>query len=216
MDAEVYTNESVIQAMTKVLPVRIDVDKQPAVARKYALAGMPMLVFADSYGNELFRFTGTLTVPIMLQLMKELPGDVTKINRLSQILAKDKDHFDTLADLGRELRGAGFWRSSNRYYGAAMRIRARPEQAHTRGEILMAMGHNHLELKEFSDAGKVFERYLRDFGDGPAEAEAMLGLGRALLYQNKRDEAKRMLQALRGKYTSGGASNEAARLLVGL
>ena len=29
MDAEVYTNASVIEAMTKVLPVRIDVDKQP-------------------------------------------------------------------------------------------------------------------------------------------------------------------------------------------
>ena len=54
MDAEVYTNASVIQAMTKVLPVRIDVDKQPAMTRKYELTGRPMLVFADSYGNELY------------------------------------------------------------------------------------------------------------------------------------------------------------------
>jgi len=41
MDAEVYTNASVIQAMTKMVPVRIDVDKQPLIARKYELTGMP-------------------------------------------------------------------------------------------------------------------------------------------------------------------------------
>jgi thioredoxin-like negative regulator of GroEL len=216
MDGEVYTNASVMEAMTKVLPVRIDVDKQPQIARKYELAGMPTLVFADSYGNELFRFTGTLTVPTMLQLMKELPGDVTNINRLSRVLAKDKDNFDALADLGRELRASGFWRSSNRYFARAIRVRAQPDRAGTRSGLLIAIGHNHLELKEFGDAAKMFERYLKEFAGAPAEAEAMLGLARAVLYQNRRDEAKRILQRLIEKYKSGPMYDEAARLLAGL
>lgn len=216
MDAEVYTNSSVIEAMTKVLPVRIDVDRQPQVARRYELAGMPMLVFADSYGNELFRFTGTLTVPTMLQLMNELPGDVTTINRLSRVLAKDKDNFDALTALGRELRASGFWRSSNTYLARAIRVRALPDQPETRSGLLIAMGHNHLELKEFGDAAKVFERYLKEFAGAPAEPEAMLGLARALLYQNKRDEGKRALERLISKYRSGPTHDEAVRLLGGL
>jgi thiol-disulfide isomerase/thioredoxin len=216
MDAEVYTDASVMEAMTKVVPVRIDVDKQPPVARKYELTGMPMLVFADSYGNELFRFTGTITAPTMIQLLEEFPGDVTSFNRLAQVLARDQNNFAALASLGRELKAAGLFRSSNEYYGRAMRGRTVPEQAGARGDILIAMGHNHLELKEFREAGNVFERYLEDFGGGPAEPEAMLGLGRALLFQNKRADAKRTLQTLTNRHKTGPAYSEAVRLLAGL
>lgn len=216
MDAEVYTNASVIQAMTKVVPVRIDVDKQPLIARKYELTGMPMLVFADSYGNELFRFTGTITAPTMIQLLRELPGDVTNVNRLARVLAKDQDNFAALEGLGRELKAAGLFRSSNVYYTRATRVRPLPEQAGTRGDILIAMGHNHLELKEFREAARVFERYLDDFSGGPAEPDAMLGLGRALLFQDKRADAKRTLQALTGRHKTSPLYNQAVRLLSSL
>jgi thioredoxin-like negative regulator of GroEL len=213
MDAEVYPNASVIEAMTKVVPVRIDVDKQPQVARQYRLTGMPTIVFADSYGNELFRFMGTLTVDTALKLIKDLPGDVTTFNRLSEVLAKDKDNFAALTQFGGELRTAGLWRPSNAYFSRAMRVRARRDQRGTRGAILIAMGHNHLELKEFAEAADVFERFLKEFAGSPAEAEAMLGLGRALLAQNRRSEARRTLERLTARYRSGPAYEEAVRLL---
>jgi hypothetical protein len=177
---------------------------------------MPMLVFADSYGNELFRFTGILTVQTLLQLLQELPGDVTNINYLSRILAEDVDNFAALESLGRELKAAGLFRSSNVYYTRATRVRTVPEQAGRRGDILIAMGHNHLEVKEFREAARVFERYLADVRGGPAEPEAMLGLGRALLFQNKRSEAKRTLQTLTGRHKTGPIYNEAVRLLASL
>ena len=44
----------------------------------------------------------------------------------------------------------------------------------------------------------------------------MLGLGRALLFQNKRADAKRTLQTLTGRYKAGPIYNEAMRLLAGL
>jgi len=79
---QVYTHADVIAAVTKVQPVRIDVDKQPGVMRRYAVSGMPTIVFADSRGNELFRFQGTLTVDTAVQLLGELPADVGNLNRL--------------------------------------------------------------------------------------------------------------------------------------
>jgi thioredoxin-like negative regulator of GroEL len=216
MDQEVYTDVGVINGMEKLVPVRIDVDKQEAVARQYELAGMPTLVFTDSYGNELFRFTGTITAPTMMQLLDELPGDVTTFNQLAQLIAKDKDNFSALQSLGRELRAAKLYRSSNTYFGRALRVQVPSGQTGSRGDVLVAMGHNHLELKEFVEAAKVFDRYLKDMPGGPSEAEAMLGLGRALLFQNKRAEAKRALQALTSKHKSGPAPTEASRLLAGL
>jgi thiol-disulfide isomerase/thioredoxin len=216
MDAEVYPDAGVVKAMAKVLPVRIDVDKQGALARQYEVASMPTLVFADSYGNELFRFAGTITAATMIRLLDELPGDVTNINRLARILARDKDNFEALEGLGRELKAAGLFRASNVYYGRATRGRAMPEQAARRGDILIAMGHNHLELKEFRQAANAFERYLAAFSGGRAEPEAMLGLGRALLFQNKRADAKRTLQTLTSRHTAGPIYDQAMRLLASL
>jgi tetratricopeptide (TPR) repeat protein len=177
---------------------------------------MPTLVFTDSYGNELFRFTGAITAPTMMQLLSELPGDVTTINQLAQLIAKDKDNFSALQSLGRELRAAKLYRSSNTYYSRALRVRMPLQRAGGRGDILVAMGHNHLELKEFADAAKLFDRYLQELPGGPSEAEAMLGLGQAFLFQNKRAEAKRALQALTNKHKSGPAYDEANRLLAGM
>jgi thiol-disulfide isomerase/thioredoxin len=213
MDAEVYTDARVAEAMAKVMPVRVDVDKKEAIARKYVITSMPTLLFADSYGNELFRYTGTVTVDTMIQLMSELPADVATINHFARALAEDGQNFAALEGLARELRTAKFYRASNQYYGRALGTRAARQQAAARSSMLIAMGHNHLVLKEFSEAAKVFDRYLKDHPGAPAEAEAMLGLGRAQLFQNKRADAKRTLQALTNKYKSGNAYKEAARLL---
>jgi len=179
MDEQVYTNPAVQEAMTKVLPVRIDVDKQQSVARQYEIAAMPTLIFADSYGNELFRFSGNISVETMTQLLAELPGDMTTINRLTQIIGKDKDNFTALESLGRELQRTKLFRASNRYYERALRVRAPADHAGRRGDILIAMGDNHLELKEYREAAQRFERYLQEFKGGPAEAEATRGLARA-------------------------------------
>jgi thioredoxin-like negative regulator of GroEL len=216
MDAEVYPHPRVSKAMSKVQWVRVDVDKQERVSRQYNVTGMPTIVFADSYGTELFRFTGTLTADTLVQLLKELPSDVREINRLSQTVARDKNNFGALENLGRVLRAAALYRSSNVYYSRAIDTRATPEQKSARGEILVAMGQNDLKLQEFSEASRVFDRYLKEHAGGPAEAEAMLGLGRALLSQNKHQEAKQTLQALTARYKSGQEYREAIELLAGL
>jgi thioredoxin-like negative regulator of GroEL len=214
MDEQVYSDATVVRAMTKVVPVRIDVDKQQPLVRKYEIASMPTLLFADSYGNELFRFTGVVTVDTMTQLLRELPGDMTNINRFAQILADDKNNFSALDSLGRELKADALFRASNVYYERATRVRTAPPAKV--GEILIAMGHNNLELKEFRQAAQLFDRYLQNFKGGPAESEAMLGLGRALLFQDKRADAKRTLQALVARQKSGPFYDEATRLLSGL
>ena len=85
-----------------------------------------------------------------------------------------------------------------------------------RGPILIAMGRNALEVREFAQASTAFDRYVKDFPSGPDMPQAMLGLGRALIFQNKRDQAKRTLQALTAKVKSGPIYNEATTLLAGL
>jgi thioredoxin-like negative regulator of GroEL len=216
MDDEVFSDARVAEAMNKLLPVRVDMDKQPDTARKYDVSGTPTLLVTDSYGNELFRFTGLLMVDPVLQLLRELPGDVTRINRLSARLAEDKNDFAALEALGVELRSASLYRSSNEYLSRAIRTRATSVQADARAGVLWAMGRNHLELREFEAAARVLERYLRDFPGRPAEPDVMLGLGRAFAGQNKKGEARSMLQSLIARHPGAPAAAEARTLIASM
>ena len=216
MDEQVYPNAVVKEAMSKVVPVRIDVDKQESIVRQYDIASMPTLIVADSYGTELFRFSGNISAETMTELLNELPGDITNINRLTQIIAKDKDNVAALEGLGRELKAAKLFRTSNQYFERAMRARVPAGQENRRGEIIIAVGQNQLELKQFREAGESFERYLREFSGGPAEPDAMLGLARALVFLNKRADARRTLQMLTARYKTGSAHDQAVRMLAAL
>src|SRR5712664_1271693 len=59
MDAEVYTNPALADVVGKrTVPVRINLDMQPEIARRYNVQTIPQLVFTDSYGAELMRRRG--------------------------------------------------------------------------------------------------------------------------------------------------------------
>lgn len=156
MDANVYTDPRVAAAMGKVLPVRVDVDRETVLTRKYSVEGMPTIVFADSRGNELFRYSGLLTVDLMLGLLRELPGDIARVNQLAGALEQDEDDLAALEGLGRELRAAALYRASNKYYRRALRAPAARQRADTRAAILREIGRNHEALQEPDEAAKAF------------------------------------------------------------
>jgi thioredoxin-related protein len=213
LDETVFPDERIGAAFKKLEAVRVDVDKQPDVARKYNVNGTPTLLLTDSYGTELFRYTGLLPADRLLQLMNELPADVTRFNELSLALARSKDDVNTLVALGRELRAQSFYRSSNRYFDRALRARADAAQRPLRADVLIGMGRNYFELKEYARSAEMFERYLRDFPGASSEPEVMLGLGWALKAQNKTEDARRVFLSLTEKHRGTRAAADAAALI---
>ena len=122
MEKEVYTEPAVIEAAsTRFLPVQIDFDRRPELARKYRVEGLPTLLFTDSRGEELFRYVGVLDAATLTELLKALPADVSEINRLRESLERDKNNFEVLAGLGDQMRIIGLWRMSNQYYERALK-----------------------------------------------------------------------------------------------
>lgn len=215
MDRDVYADARLAAAMTKVLPVRVDIDREPGLARKYDVSATPTLLLTDSFGNELFRFTGSLPLDRMVQLLQELPADVARINRFSAALARNKDDFASLDGLARELRAGGFYRASTQYYDRALRTRDGRRPTEARGDILTAMGRNALELRSFPEAARLFDQALHEFPGRPSEPDVMLGLGQALLAQEKTAEARRILDTLIARHKGTAAADKAGRLLAG-
>jgi thioredoxin-like negative regulator of GroEL len=218
MEKEVYATDDFRQATKRFLPVKIDYDKKTAVARRYNIEALPTIVFADSYGNELFRYHGYLGAKSLLAIVNALPGDVTEFNRLNKVLAADKNNFQALESMGRSLRDVGLFRASSEYYAkAAQRTDARsnPEKRET---ILDQMGLNYLQVEDGKLAAESFERCLKEFPNSPRKTEWTLNLGQAYAFGEKKDKekAKKILEALIRESPSSPASQKASKILSSL
>jgi thioredoxin-like negative regulator of GroEL len=215
MDRDVYGDERIASAMSKVRPVRVDIDREPALRRKYDVSGTPTLLVTDSFGRELFRYAGALPLDRMVQLLDALPADVSSINRLSAVLAADNADFEALRGMGRELRALSFYRTSSDYYERALREREGRHPGVARTELLVGLERNALDLRLFADAAHLCESALRELAGRPEEPEVRVDLGRALLGLGKTEEAARVLRTVISRHKDTPAAAEATRLLGG-
>jgi thioredoxin-like negative regulator of GroEL len=213
---EVYADKGVIESLGRLMPVRIDYDKKPALARKYNIAGLPAIVLTDSYGNELFHHTGYISAKLMTEFLRALPGDVSEFNKWNKILAEDKSNFEALENMGKNLRTAGFYLSSNEYYGKALKRNEAKTDPSKRESILDQMGLNFLGVMEGKQAADLFEKCLKEFPASPKSPEWTLNLSRAYAAAQKKDKARKVLEAFMRKHPGAAESEKAKALLASL
>ena len=218
MEQEVYSTAEFRQAAQKFLPVRIEYDRKIALARKYNIGGLPTIVFADSYGNELFRYEGYVGAVPLLALVNALPGDVTEFNRLNRILTRDKNDFEALDAMGKRLREAGLFRASNDYYSRAARQPAARLNPERRESIFNEIGLNFLEVRDGKLAAEWFGGCLKQFPDSPRKGEWTLNLAQAYSFGEKKDKqkARKILQTMIQDDPKAPETEKARKLLSSL
>lgn len=70
LDEKTYPDQRVQQTMAnKYVAVKINVDKNPDLASKYGIYGLPTLVIMDSNGNEIKRVEGYQTPSQLLSIL---------------------------------------------------------------------------------------------------------------------------------------------------
>jgi thioredoxin-like negative regulator of GroEL len=218
MEKEVYSTGDFLEATKRFLPVKIDFDRKTALARKYNVEELPTIVFADSYGNELFRYHGYVGAKPLLALVKALPGNVREFNRLNRILAADKNNFEALESMGKSFRTAGLFRASSEYYAKAAQrpeAKANPEKRET---LLNEIGLNFLEVQDSKLAAEAFEKCLKEFPNSPTKTEWMLNLGQAYAFgdQKEKEKARKLLQTFIRDHASSPESEQARKILASL
>lgn len=179
MEKEVYPTDQFASAAEPFVLVRIDADRQTDLSRRYKITALPTLVFTDSYGNELFRYFGFMDLKPITELLQSLPQDMTDFNRLSKVLAGDKNNFDALDGMAARLKAASLYRASNEYYARALQRKEAKANPAARESILSAMASNYLEVKEGKRAAETFQRCLKEFPNSPRTEEWTAGLAQA-------------------------------------
>ncbi len=73
LDRTTWSDEKVISTVkSEVIAVKIDVDENREIAMKYRIRSIPTIVFVDSEGNEVSRFTGYRNPEGFLKEFKKL------------------------------------------------------------------------------------------------------------------------------------------------
>ena len=219
MEKAVYPDLGVLAVSPKFVFVKIDFDRQPELARRYGIEALPVLLFTNSRGLEIFRHRGLINARGLAEVLQALPADVTELNRLGQMLSADKNSFEALQGLARELRAASLYLTSNEYYKKALDKDPARKNAPLREALLLELGLNYLELKESKAAVQTFERCLREFPNSPNQPKFRLSLGEAYaisysLGQKKdREKAKQALHTLLQSFPDPAISQKARHLL---
>lgn len=213
MEKDLYNDKAFLNVADRFVLLRIDFDKKTALARKYNIEALPTVVFTDSYGGELIRHRGFLDVKPFVALMQALPSDVTEFNSFSKILVQDKNNFEALQNMAKRLHDASLFLASNEYYGRALQSREVKSNPAVKESILTEIASNSLSIKDGNGAAETLEKCLKEFPKSNRIAEWTLNLGRAYLFEDKKDKAKKLLDAFILQH-SGSAEAEKAKALL--
>jgi len=214
MDAEVYTDSSVAAAVEqKLIPLRVHFDNEKALVRHYNVEAIPFLVFTSSYGTELLHHRGLLGAGELAAVIRALPADVSDFNRWDRVLQKDSGNVDALENMASRLRAAGLYQSSNEFYEKAVKLDSVKKNSALRQALLREMGLNFLDLRDGKKAASIFERCIKESPNTRERPIFLLGLGRAYALIKKKDDARKMLNAVISEFPNSQSAEEARKLL---
>jgi len=147
------------------------------------------------------------------ELIRALPADVSDFNRWDRVLQKDSGNVDALENMASRLRAAGLYQSSNEFYEKAVKLDSVKKNSALRQALLGEMGLNFLDLRDGKKAASIFERCIKESPNTRERPIFLLGLGRAYALIKKKDDARKMLNAVISEFPNSQSAEEARKLL---
>lgn len=202
MERTFWPKPQVLELAKKFVAVSLDFDRRGPEISRYRVGSIPAVVVTDPWGNLLssrFGYSPRLVDPL-IQLMQAVPTDFSPINEWNALLEREKDNPVALVGVADFYGKHGIIELSNTYLKRALKARETKTDLSARGNILIAMGINYLKIKDYDEARKTFEAYLKDVPNGAQGDTALLGILTAQLNKKKFAEAEKTLSQLKASY----------------
>lgn len=202
MERTFWPQPQVLELAKKFVAVSLDFDRRGPEISRYRVGSIPAVVVTDPWGNLLssrFGYSPRLADPL-IQLMQAVPTDFSPINEWNALLEREKDNSVALVGVADFYRKHGIIELSNSYLKRALKAKETKTDLTARGKILIALGINYLKVKDYDEARKTFEAYLKEVPNGDQGDTALLGILTAQLNKKKFSEAEKTLSQLKASY----------------
>ncbi|HEX8473557.1 MAG TPA: thioredoxin family protein [Pyrinomonadaceae bacterium] len=214
MDRYFWPKTETVALSEKFVCVKMNFDLDPEVSR-YKVDRIPAVVFTDPWGNFLtvnFGF-GHQSPAALTQIMKVIPSDFSAINEWNGVLERDKENAAALVKVADFYRRNSVFNISNMYFKRALKTKEMQANADKYGELLIAVGVNHLKQQEYGDAKNVFDEYLKQSPNGKHGDTALIGIFTAHVGKKKLGDAEKTLEQLKSAYPNSPYVQQAAERL---
>ncbi len=122
-DKNLYNDPALIEASRDFVLIRVDIDKNPAVARRFAVEELPMKIILDPWENVLSRVQGSTTKSELIEALKRIPETFEPISDSFDFLEEDPDDVEALFEIAAFYGNAGFASQAGEFKERAERAR---------------------------------------------------------------------------------------------
>ena len=196
MDSQLWSRSDVVALSSKFVCIRVDVDREPGLARRFMVAAFPTVILEDPWGTEIARREGFGNIDDYLTLLDAMPRDFSDVGPWQTRLATNRHDPQALREIGLAYQKMKLFQASTTFLERALatsEVRSEPE---TRAELLTVIGWNQFKLGDLKSARKSFERCLKEVPTHKAIDVTVYGLFAVHLAAGERQEAGPLLQRL--------------------
>lgn len=90
MDSKLWNSEEFKMISENFVPLKIDIDRNRALATKYQVSSIPKVLIMNAHGEVIYEETGFSNPKIYLNIFKKLPKDVKALNKSLRPLLENK------------------------------------------------------------------------------------------------------------------------------
>ena len=100
MDDKLWNAPEIATVADKFIPFKVDVDANQDLALQYGIKGIPTVILITANGDVVWEKSDFTNAKIYLDFFKNLPDDITSINKKIAPILADRKNSKTYLDLG--------------------------------------------------------------------------------------------------------------------
>ena len=209
MQKELWESPEGKKLASKFICVRLDFDNATSAIQRFHVSSVPTVVFTDSWGNFLTKLIGFEGPQRYLYAMNRMPANFKTIDPANEALSTNPKDTEALRTVARFYYDAGAYEFSTHFLERGMN---QATSAGEKSEMMVAIGWNHLKMKNYKDAENTFRDCLK-IKDFAGKDVALFGLVVSALGQNKKKEAQKAFEELKKSFPDSPATAKAAQLI---
>lgn len=213
MEGLVYSRSEVQELLEGFILVKIEVEKENPVAKRYAVDSLPTIIFLDPFGNELARRTGYTNADELIDLLKTIPVDFGNLSDFKDDLGPDSESFSALFAAGNLYWFRQMYQPSNQLFKRAIDC---SDSSTTHNDLEMAYSRlalSSLALGDREEAERILRDRLQECKNCPMTPHFLMDLGKVYLEMGKSSEAKEIYRQLLNDYPDSEFASTASEAL---
>ena len=212
MISDVWGLPNIVASSGKFICVSINVDTHH-YETNFDVKTYPTVIFADPWGNEMFRRSGFISGKELFSLMQVFPTSFSIINGLKKKIEIDGRDIESLHQMAQIYSKMRVWDMSSNYYKEVLKLKDLDLDEGLKDVVVFSLAMDQLRQRKYEEVEKALEEELKEYPKGKSTEKILYGLFVAKIGQRKIDEAEKVFKKLKSRYPDSHLTKQAERVL---